>query len=162
MPESRLTRRAASAALRALAFGAAAPSRGALARVRSRAAPSGVRVDVEALRASVGDPTAAWVADFLPGQIAQQLARRGARASVSVRIDTVTLGSNTGGLGPAGSSYDNIGGVATIDGVERPVRATSSYYPSPVDQTMIEQANRERVRALTQALAYWIAQDAVR
>lgn len=160
MPVSRLTRRAASAALVALIFAAAAPSQGALARVRST--PSGIRVDVGPLRAGVGDPTAAWVADYLPGQIARELARRMARASVSVRIDTLTLGSNTGGFGPAGSSYDNIGGVATIDGVERPVRATSSYYPSPVDQTRIEQSNRERVRHLTQALAYWIAEDATR
>jgi hypothetical protein len=42
------------------------------------------------------------------------------------------------------------------------VRATSSYYPSAIDQTMIEQSNRERVGQLTEALAYWIAQDAPR
>jgi hypothetical protein len=28
------------------------------------------------------------------------------------------------------------------------------------DQTMIEQSNRDRVSQLTEALAYWIAQDA--
>jgi hypothetical protein len=50
--------------------------------------------------------------------------------------------------------------VATINGVETPVRATSTYYPMAVDQTMIEQSNRDRVRQLTEALAYWIAQDA--
>jgi hypothetical protein len=46
--------------------------------------------------------------------------------------------------------------------VEMPVRATSSYYPMTSDQTMIEQSNRDRVRQLTQALAYWIARDAAR
>jgi hypothetical protein len=152
-----LTRRAA---LAAITLAGVAASQGALARARPSA--PGVRVDVGPLRANAGDPTAAWVEQFLPGQIARGLAQRGARANVSVRIDYVTLGSSTGGYGPAGSSYDNIQGVATIDGVERPVRATSSYYPSPVDQTMIEQSNRERVRLLTQALAFWIAQDAAR
>ena len=43
-----------------------------------------------------------------------------------------------------------------------PVRATNSYYPSPVDQTMIERTNRLRVTELSQVLAYWIAQDAAR
>ena len=71
----------------------------------------GVRVDVGPLRANAGDPTAAWVEQFLPGQIARGLAQRGARANVSVRIDYLTLGSSTGGYGPAGSSYDKIQGV---------------------------------------------------
>ena len=53
-----------------------------------------------------------------------------------------------------------IQGVATIDGVETPVRATSSYTFMQGDQTMIEQSNRDRVSQLTEALAYWIAQDA--
>ena len=160
MPRSRLSRQAAYGALFAVSLAVVSTSHGALAR--ARVSPPGVHVDVGPLRANAGDPTATWVAEYLPGQLAQGLARRGARANVSVRIDYVTLGSNTGGYGPAGSSYDNIQGVATINGVEMPVRATSSYYPSPVDQTMIEQSNRDRVRQLTQALAYWIAQDAAR
>jgi hypothetical protein len=100
------------------------------------------------------------VAEYLPGQLAQDLAGRMAAANVSVRIDYLTLGPNSGGIGPAGSSIDTIQGVATINGVEMPVRATNSYYPSPVDQTMIESSNRDPVRQLTQALAYWVAQDA--
>ena len=122
----------------------------------------GIRVDVAPLRANAGDPTASWVAQFLPGQLQQEMAKRGATANVSVRIEYLTLGSSTGGVGPAGSSIDTIQGSATINGVEEPVRATNSYYPSPVDQTMIEQSNRIRVQQLTQALAYWIAQDAAR
>jgi len=160
MPRSRLARQAAYGALHVLAVAVVSTSHGAFAR--ARVSPPGIHVDVGPLRANAGDPTATWVAQYLPGQLAQGLAQRGARANVSVRIDYLTLGTNTGGLGPAGSSYDNIQGVATINGVETPVRATSSYYPSPVDQTMIEESNRDRVRQLTQTLAYWIVQDAAR
>ena len=140
--------------------GALAPSSGALAR--RNPFPGGVRVDVAPLAANAGQPTAEWVAEALPGQITRDLAARGVSANVSVQVDYLTLGSNVGANGPAGSSYDNIQGVATVNGVEMPVRATSTYYPMASDQTMIEQSNRERVRQLTQALAYWIAQDAAR
>jgi hypothetical protein len=160
MPTSTLTRRAASGALAAAILAALPASQGALAR--ARVSRTGIHVDVGPLRANAGDPTATWVAEYLPAQLAEALVSRGAHANLSVRIDFLTLGSNSGGNGPAGSSYDNIEGVATINGVERPVRATSSYYPFPIDQTMIEESNRERVRLLTQALAYWIAQDAAR
>jgi hypothetical protein len=159
MFSSKPTRRAVFATVGAIIL-AAAP-RIAFARHMRVAAP-GIRVDVAPLRANAGDPTASWVAQFLPGQLQAELARRGASANVSVRIDYLTLGSSTGGIGPAGSSIDTIQGSATINGAEEPVRATNSYYPSPVDQTMIEQSNRIRVQQLTQALAYWIAQDAAR
>ncbi len=158
MSTSVISRRAAFAAVSATIFGAVGASRGAVAR--ARISPPGIHVDVESLRANAGDPTATWVAEYLPGQLVQNLARRMAHANVSVRIDYLTLGSSTGGLGPAGSSYDTIQGVATINGIETPVRATSTYYPMAVDQTMIEQSNRDRVQQLTEALAYWIAQDA--
>jgi hypothetical protein len=153
-----LTRRAAIAALSAMTLAAVAASRGALAR--PTLPRPGIRVDVAPLAANAGEPTAGWVAQYLPGQIAQNLARRGVSASVFVRVDYLTLGPNSGANGPAGSSYDNIEGVATINGAEMPVRATSTYYPMPVDPTMIEQSNRDRVAQATEALAYWIAQDA--
>ena len=156
MAMSALTRRATIAALGAATL-AVAGSCGALAR-RSTLPPPGIQVDVAPLAANAGEPTAGWVARYLPGQIAQNLARRGVNASVSVRVDYLTLGSNI--IGPTGSSYDAIEGVATIDGVETPVRATSSYTFMQGDQTMIEQSNRDRVSQLTEALAYWIAQDA--
>jgi hypothetical protein len=153
-----LTRRAAVAAIGAMTLAAVA-TRGALAR-RSALPLPGVRVDVAPLAANAGEPTAGWVAQYLPGQIAQNLARRGVSANVLVRIDYLTLGPNSGGVGPAGSSYDSIQGVATINGVEMPVRATSSYYPMQQDNTMIEESNRDRVSQVTEALAFWIAQDA--
>ena len=157
MSTSTLTRRTAIAALGAMTLAAVAASHGALAR--STLPRPGVRVDVAPLAANAGEPTAGWVAQYLPAQIAQNLAGRGVSASVSVRVDYLTLGSNVG-VGSTGLSYDAIEGVATIDGVETPVRATSTYYAMPADQTMIEQSNRDRVSQLTEALAYWIAQDA--
>ena len=160
MSTPRLTRRVALAAAGAMVLAAAVASPGAIAR--ARISPPGIHVDVGPLRENAGEPTASWVAEALPGQLAQNLAGRMASANVSVRIDYLTLGPSTGGIGPAGSSIDTIQGVATINGVEMPVRATNSYYPSPVDQTMIERTNRLRVTQLSQALAYWIAQDAAR
>ena len=160
MSTPRLTRRVAVTAAGAMILAAAVASPAAIAR--ARISPPGIHVDVGPLRENAGEPTASWVAEALPGQLAQDLAGRVASANVSVRIDYLTLGPSTGGIGPAGSSIDTIQGVATINGVEMPVRATNSYYPSPVDQTMIERTNRLRVTQLSQALAYWIAQDAAR
>jgi hypothetical protein len=159
MSMSALTRRGAIAALGVMTLAALSASHGALAR-RSALPLPGVRVDVAPLAANAGEPTAGWVAQYLPGQIAQNLARRGVSANVLVRIDYLTLGPNSGGVGPAGSSYDSIQGVATINGVEMPVRATSSYYPMQQDNTMIEESNRDRVSQVTEALSFWIAQDA--
>jgi hypothetical protein len=157
MSTSKLTRQVAVAALGAMTLAAVAASP---ALARRTIPPPGIRADVAPLAANAGEPTAEWVAQDLPGQIAQNLAQRGIKADVSVRIDYLTLGPNVGANGPANSSYDNIQGLATINGVEMPVRATSNYYPMAQDQTMIEQSNRDRVRQLTEALAYWIAQDA--
>jgi hypothetical protein len=158
MSTHKMMRQVAVAALGALTLGAVAASPGALAR--RAPPPPGIRVDVGPLLANAGVPTAEWVAQDLPGQIARNLAQQGVRANVSVRIDYLTLGPNQGSNGPGGSSWDNIQGVATINGVEMPVRATSSYYPMAVDQSMIEHMNRDRISQLTDSLAYWIARDA--
>jgi hypothetical protein len=160
MAMSALTRRAAFAALGAMTLAAVAASQRALARTTLPRPGPGIRVDVAPLAENAGEPTAEWVAQALPGQIARNLAQRGVSANVFVRVDYVILGPNQGNGGPAGSSYDNIEGVATINGVEMPVRATSTYYPMAVNDTMIEQSNHDRISQLTEALAYWIAQDA--
>ena len=67
-----LTRRAALAAFGVVALSPAVAVRSALAQpnVRFR----NIVVDVTPLRASVGDPTAAWVQQELPGALAQALA----------------------------------------------------------------------------------------
>ena len=119
-------------------------------------------VDVSPLRAHAGDPTATWVQRELPARLAEALAGRPSPngAPLTVRVDYLTLGPNTGATIHGGSSPDNISGVAIVGGRQIPVRATTTYQASPVDQTMIEQSNHARVSALTQALAYWIAQGA--
>jgi hypothetical protein len=97
---------------------------------RPYAAFGRVHVDVTSLRAEVGDPTARWVSQELPGALAQALASVGrAGAPVTVRIHTVILGPSSGGQGPANASPDQIIGEVIIDGVARPLRATTSYYP---------------------------------
>ena len=156
----RIFNRFALAASLPLALSVSGFGQGALAQ----SAPTfrDIHVDVQPLRANAGDPTATWVQEDLTGQLAQALAGRMMRggAPLTVRIDYLTLGPQTGEMLHAGASLDNILGVAVIGGKETPIRATSSYYSTPVDQTMIERSNRERVSQLTQALTYWIAHDA--
>jgi hypothetical protein len=144
----------------AFAIVAAVAAQSALAQGQGGLTFRSVQVDISPLRGSAGDPTAAWVQRELPIQLTQALAGRMARngATLIVRIDYLTLGPNTGEMLHAGASIDNINGFAIIGGHETPVRATSSYYSSPVDQTMIERSNHDRVSQLTQALAFWIAQ----
>jgi hypothetical protein len=115
-----------------------------------------IQVDVAPLRANVGDPTASWVQQTLPGQLAKALAGRMSPkgSTLVVRIDSLTLGPNKDSR-----AWDNIGGIATIGGVQRPVRATSRYWASAIDQTQFEESNRQRVTQLVQALAYWLARD---
>jgi hypothetical protein len=123
---------------------------------------SSVRVDVSPLRANAGDPTAAWVQRELPAHLAQALAGRMAPngAPLIVRIDYLTLGPNTGTMLHAAATLDNINGAAIIGGQQIPVRATNSFYTTPIAQTMIEESNHGRVSQLTQVLADWIARGA--
>lgn len=160
MSISRILDRAMFVALTALALCIAPLSQGALAA----SAPTfrTIRIDVRPLRANAGDPTATWVQQDLQGQLAQALSGRMARdgAPLVVRIDYLTLGPQTGEMLHASASLDNIEGVAVVNGQETPIRATSSYYTNPIDQTMIERSNRDRVAQLTEALTYWIGHGA--
>jgi hypothetical protein len=147
-----------AAMLSAAALIAIAISAGAASSASARYHPAGgVYVDVGPLLGNSGEPTASWVAHTLPGDIAAALAASGqAGTPVSVRIDYVLLGPNSGGVGPAGSSPDQMIGTVTVGGVERPLRATSYYYPSASDASQIEQSNFNRVSRLSQAFASWI------
>ena len=158
MSEVNMTRRAALAALGASALIPTVFSHGAFARRVVQ--PGGIRVDVAPLRANAGDPTAAWVERELPAALARSMAGRVPNGGLTVRIDYLTLGPNNGAAIHSNESWDNISGVAIVDGKQIPVRATTSYLSSPVDQTMIEQSNHDRVSALVQALAQWIGQGA--
>ena len=147
-------RRAAIAACGALALVAAMAGKTALAQ--SGLAVGNIGVDVAPLRANAGDPTATWVEQELPRQLAEAPSRRRTPkgGTLVVRVDSLTLGPNKDGR-----AWDNISGVATVGAVERPVRATSRYWASAIDPAMIAQSNHARVSAAVQALAFWIARD---
>jgi hypothetical protein len=129
---------------------------GEAALAQSRPVVGAIRVDVAPLRAAAGDPTATWVEQELPRQLAEALSGRLAPkgAALTVRIDSLTIGPNKDSR-----AWDNISGVATIGGVERPVRATSRYWASAIDSATIARSNHARVSAAAQALAFWIARD---
>jgi hypothetical protein len=162
-----LTRRAAIAALGALVVPALAGTRSASAQpgLRIRA----IKVDVSPIRQSMGDPTAAWVEEALPGALAQSLTpymapgdRNG--ATLVARIDNLYLGPSSGGPGPMGSTQDTINGTLLLKGprgvvANVPLRAISSYYPTPVDQTLVERALQGRVTALAQVFAGWAPRE---
>ena len=163
-----LTRRAALASFGALVLPALAQAPAALAQpgLRIRA----IKVDVSPIRASMGDPTAAWVQEALPGALAQSLGAymapgdRNAPTLVA-RIDTLYLGPSSGGPGPFGSVQDTINGTLLLKSsrgalvANTPLRAISSYYPTPVDQTLVERALQGRVVALAQAFAGWAPRE---
>ena len=147
-------RRAAIAACGAFALVAAMAGKTALAQ--SGLAVGNIGVDVAPLRANAGDPTATWVEQELPRQLAEALSRRRTPkgGTLVVRVDSLTLGPNKDSR-----AWDNISGIATVAGVDRPVRATSRYWASAIDPATIAQSNHARVSAAVQALAFWIARD---
>jgi hypothetical protein len=125
-----------------------------------------VKVDVGPLRESVGDPTAAWVAESLTPALAKSLApylapgdRNG--ATLTARIGNVYLGPSGGGPNPLGRGQDTIEGDLIVSsprgGVvsDIPLRAIASYWPNALDQTLWERWNRDRIDALAQAFAGW-------
>jgi hypothetical protein len=155
MNNPEITRRAIFSFFGACVLGVVGPSADAFARL---GAVGGIHVDVKPLMENSGDPTAAWVAETMPAALAQALADVGrAGASITVRIDYVILGPNSGGTGPAGSSPDQMIGEVMVGGVERPLRAQNWYYPSASDAAMIAQSNYDRIYHLSRAFAYWAA-----
>jgi len=163
-----LTRRAALAAFGVVALSPAVAVRSALAQpnVRFR----NIVVDVSPLRASMGDPTAAWVQQELPGALAQALAgymapgdRYG--ATLVARIDDLYLGPSSGGTGPWGAAQDTINGTLLVKGPHggmaagAPIRAITWYHPMAVDQPMRVESNHWRVVALAQAFAGWAPRE---
>ena len=129
-----------------------------------------IKVDVSPIRASMGDPTAAWVEEALPGALAQSLApymapgdRSG--ATLVARIDYLYLGpSSGGGPAPFGYTQDTINGTLLLKGprgvvANVPLRAISSYFPMAVDQALVERALQGRVVALAQAFAGWAPRE---
>lgn len=150
MPGDVFTRRAALIGLGAFASAALSGCNTTpMAGVQPAAASGGGAIDVDTspLVAYVGNPTAGWVQQSLPGALAQVLGP-GAAGGVHVRVDTLYLGNG----GPA--DPDRMRGVATLGGRTISVRAVSTYWPSPTDQALPEQALQGRVQALSTAFAY--------
>jgi hypothetical protein len=122
---------------------------------------SAIAVNTAPLVAQSGNPTASWAQQALPGQVAQAFAPVMAPgdpsgATLNVRIDFIYLGE--GGPGDP----DQMRGAATLSGGAVPtrvtrVRAIAIYIPSPVDQSLPEQAFQGRVQALAQSFAYSLA-----
>jgi hypothetical protein len=147
-----LTRRAALVGLAAFAAGGLSgcnttPSAGIQPAAATGPGVGAISVDTTPLVAYVGNPTAGWVQQSLPGALAQVLGSR-ASGGLQVRIDTLYLGN--GGPGDP----DRMRGVAILGGRSINVRAVSTYWPSPTDQALPEQALQGRVQALSTAFAY--------
>jgi hypothetical protein len=168
MSQKPWTRRVALIALGAL--GVRLPFADRSARAQPNVRFRNIVVDVAPLRALMGDPTAAWVQQTLPGALAQALGgymapgdRNG--ATLIARIDYLYLGPSSGGTGPWGASQDTINGTLLIKGPHggiagsAPIRAITSYHPMPVDQPMWVEANYWRVVALSQAFAGWAPRE---
>jgi hypothetical protein len=152
MLENVLTRRAALVGLGAFASAGLSGCNTPTAGVQPAAATPGlsggaIDVDTSPLVAYVGNPTAGWAQQSLPGALARILGPA-ASGGLHVRIDTLYLGN--GGPGDP----DRIRGVATLGGRTINVRAVSTYFPTPTDQALPEQALQGRVQALAVAFAY--------
>src|ERR1700734_4547096 len=134
-----LTRRAALVGLAAFAAGGLSgcnttPSAG-LQPVAASGVGGAISVDTTPLVAYVGNPTAGWVQQSLPGALAQALGSRAA-GGLHVRIDTLYLGN--GGPGDP----DRMRGVATLSGRAIKVGGNSTYWGRPTDEALAEQVLR--------------------
>ncbi len=112
-----------------------------------------VNIDDSALVAYVGNPTAQWAQQALPGALAQAFGARmapGDPGAVPLNISLNTL--YLGGGGPA--DPDRMTGVATVGGHAISVHAVSTYISNPTDQALPEQALQGRVQSLAVAFAY--------
>jgi hypothetical protein len=163
-----LTRRAALSTFAALVLPMTAEMRSAMAQPGLRFRD--IKVDVSPIRRSMGDPTAAWVQEALPGALAQALGpylAPGDRnaATLVARIDYLYLGQSSGGPGFFHQTQDTINGTLLVKGprggvvANVPLRAISSYIPMAVDQALVERALQGRVTTLAQAFAGWAPRE---
>jgi hypothetical protein len=127
-----------------------------------------IKVDVSPIAESVGDPTAAWLAQALPGELQTAFANRlapGDRSAPTlvVRINRVFLGtSDNGVVGPAGAveALDHIDGSAAVVGPngsdlgDYPLFVPLQNYTGGVNYEM--GTERRRIGELAHAFAYWL------
>ncbi len=159
-----LTRRAALLSISAFAAaGLGGCNTTPTAGVQPGAAPppglriGAVNIDTSPLVAYVGNPSAQWAQQALPGALAQAFGARIAPSDpgavpLNVRIDTLYLG----GGGPA--DPDRMRGVAVVGGHTISVHAVSTYISNPTDQALPEQALQGRVQSLAVAFAFRLKQ----
>ena len=109
-----------------------------------------IEVDTTPLVAYVGNPTAGWAQQALPGALAQALGSGAPGGpTLHVRIDTLYLGAGNS------ADPDRMRGAATLAGHTISVRGVSTnYISSPTDQALPEQALQGRVQQLAIAFAY--------
>ena len=168
MVASAMTRRDALAALGA--FGLTLTGAASSARAQSGLRFSNIVVNVEPLRALTGEPTAAWMEQALEQALPRALGPHFApgdrnAAILEVRIDWIYLAPSPGGPGPRGSAQDTIIGSFLVRGrqgeieSEIPLRAIASYYPSGVDQALVERAYHGRIVTLAQTFAGWAPRE---
>ena len=168
MVASAVTRRVALSSLGA--FGLSLACGASSARAQNGLRFREIGVDVAPLRATSGDPTAAWMEQglmqALPQVLGPHLAPGDRNAAVlEAQIDWIYLGPSSGGTGPAGGSQDTVAGIFVVRGPrggvlsQIPLRAISFYYPMAVDQALVEQAYHWRVVALAQAFASWAPRE---
>ena len=148
-----LTRRAALLSFGGFASAGLSGCNTPTAGVQPAAATSGLRigainVDTTPLVAYVGNPTAGWAQQALPGALAQVLGSGAPDGPpLQVRVDTLYLG----GGGPASRPDERRRDVGRQDDKRG---AVSTYFSSPTDQALPEQALQGRVQALAVAFAY--------
>ena len=163
-----LSRRGALAALGAFGLTLTGAASGALAQNGLRF--SAIRVNVEPLRALTGEPTASWMEQGLVQALPQALGPHflpGDRNApvLEVRIDWIYLAPSQGGPGARGSAQDTIIGSFLVRGPrgeiesQIPLRAIASYYPSAVDQPLVERAYHGRITKLAQVFAGWAPRE---
>ena len=168
MVASAMTRRDAFAALGAFGLSLTGAASGALGQSGLRL--GAIRVNVEPLRALTGDPTAAWMEQALeqalPRALGPHLAPGDRNAPIlEVRIDWIYLAPSPGGPGPRGSAQDTIIGSFLVRGRQGeiesqiPLRAIASYYPSAVDQALVERAYHGRITKLAEVFAGWAPRE---
>ena len=159
-----VTRRGALMSFGALAAGGLAacntPQSSVAPAAGAAPAPVGFRianivVDTNPVVAQSGNPTAQWAQDALPPALARAFASHMVPGdpnggTLSVVVNAIYLG----GGGPA--DPDRMRGVATFAGRTINVLATSTYFPNPTDQALVEQAMQNRVNALSVAFAFWL------
>jgi hypothetical protein len=160
MPTDVFTRRAALLSLAAFAAaGLSGCNTTPTAGVQPGATPppglriGAINVDSSALVGYVGNPTAQWAQQAMPGALAQAFGARIAPGDpgavpLNITLDTLYLG------GGGAADPDRMRGTATLGGHTISVRAVSTYWASPTDQALPEQALQGRVQALAVAFAY--------